>query len=160
MRGEVAAARGRPGEIANLVVTMAKENPGWGYTRIRGALANLGNEVARITVRRILREHGIEPAPERGRRPSWKTFLKAHWDGLAAADLFTVEVLKLSGLRRYYVFFVIELRTRRVHIAGIVDQPYGAWMEQATRNLTDAFDGCMIARPINGTLRDFNTRGR
>ncbi len=120
---------------------MAKENPNWGYTRIRGALANLGHEIARNTVKRILRERGIDPAPERRRRTSWTTFLRAHWEGLAATDLFTVEVLTLAGLRRYYVFFVIRLKTRRVHIAGIDHQPYGEWMEQVARNLTDSFDG-------------------
>ena len=120
---------------------MAEENPGWGYTRIRGALANLGHEIARNTVKRILQEHGIDPAPERSKRTSWKTFLQAHWEGLAATDLFTVEVLTLAGLRRYFVFFAIELKTRRVQIAGIEHQPYGAWMEQVARNLTDASDG-------------------
>ena len=104
---------------------MAEENPGWGYTRIRGALANLGHEIARNTVKRILQEHGIDPAPERSKRTSWKTFLQAHWEGMAATDLFTVEVLTLAGLRRYFVFFVIGLKTRRAHIAGIHQQPYG-----------------------------------
>ncbi len=92
-------------------------------------------------MKRILLDHGIEPAPERSRRTSWKTFLQAHWEGLAAADLFTVEVLTLGGLRRYFVLFVIELKTRRVKIAGIHHQPYGEWMEQMARNLTDVFDG-------------------
>ena len=130
-----------PRKIAELVVRMAVENPRWGYTRIRGALANLGHEVARNTVKRILLDHGIEPAPERSRRIPWKTFLQAHWAGMAAADLFTVEVLTLAGLRRYLVLFVIELKTRRVKIAGIHPQPYGEWMEQMARNLTDAVDG-------------------
>ena len=136
--------RGRPAtsqQIAELVVGMAEENPRWGYTRIRGALANLGHEIARNTVKRILQDHGIEPAPERGRRTPWKTFLQAHWNGVAAADLFTVEVLTLGGLRRYFVLFVIELKTRRVKIAGIHSQPHGEWMKQMARNLTDAFDG-------------------
>ena len=74
-------------------------------------------------------------------RENWEfethTFLQAHWEGLAAADLFTVEVLTLAGLRRYFVFFVIELTTRRVHIAGIHPQPDGRWLEQMARNLTD-----------------------
>ena len=73
-----------PRELAELVVRMARENPTWGYTRIRGALANLGHEIARNTVKRILQDHGIEPAPERSRRTPWKTFLQAHWEGLAA----------------------------------------------------------------------------
>ncbi len=91
-----------PREIAELVLRMAKENPRWGYTRIRGALANLGHTLARNTVKRILKDHGIEPAPERSRRTPWKTFLQAHWEGLAAADLFTVEVLTFGGLLSYY----------------------------------------------------------
>jgi putative transposase len=140
--GSARRGRGRPKiscQIAEMVVRMAADNPGWGYTRIRGALANLGHDIARNTVKRILQENGIEPAP--GRRTTWKTFLRAHWEGMAATDLFTVEVLTSAGLRRYFVFFVIELKTRRVHVAGIEHQPYGAWMEQAARNLTDAFDG-------------------
>ena len=74
-----------------------------GYTRIRGALANLGHDIARNTVKRSLHDHGIEPAPERARRTPWKAFVQAHWDGLAACDLFTVEVLTLAGLKRYLV---------------------------------------------------------
>jgi transposase InsO family protein len=142
--GSVRRGRGRPStpcEIAELVVRMAVQNPKWGYTRIRGALANLGHEIARNTVKRILQDHGIEPAPERGQRLPWKTFLQAHWEGLAATDFFTVEVLTLTGLRRYFILFVIELKTRRVKIAGIHHQPYGKWMEQMARNLTDEFDG-------------------
>ena len=142
--GSACRRRGRPmtrSEVAALVVRMAVENPQWGYTRIRDALSNLGHTIARTTVKRILRDHGIDPAPERSRRTPWKTFLQAHWDGLAACDLFTVEVLTLAGLRRYLVFFVIELQTRRVTIAGIHPQPGGAWMEQQARNLTDPVDG-------------------
>jgi len=120
---------------------MAGENPRWGYTQIRDALANLGHPIGRNTVKRILQDHGIEPASERSRRTPWKTFLQAHWEGLAAADLFTVEVLTLGGLRRYFVLFVAELKTRRVKISGIYHQPYGEWMEQMARNLTDVVDG-------------------
>ena len=114
--GNARRRRGRPitpREVADLVVRMAVENPPWGYTRIRGALANLGHDIARNTVKRILHDHGIEPAPERARRTPWKAFLQAHWDGLAACDLFTVEVLTLAGLERYLVFFVIELAACR-----------------------------------------------
>ena len=144
--GSAPRRRGRPitpREVADLVVRMAVEHPPWGYTRIRGALANLGPDIARNTVKRILHDHGIEPAPERARRTPWKAFLQAHWDGLAACDLFTVEVLTLAGLKRYLVFFVIERETRCVTIAGIHPQPYGAWMEQLARNLTDPVEGCL-----------------
>ena len=138
--GSARRRRGRPmtrQDVAELVVRMAVDNPRWGHTRIRGALSNLGHTIARTTVKRILHDHGVDPAPERSRHMPWKTFLQAHWEGLAACDLFTVEVLTLAGLRRYLVFFVIELRSRRVTIAGIHPQPGSAWMEQQARNLTD-----------------------
>src|SRR5262249_52217259 len=134
---------GRPrtkADLAALVVRMATENPTWGYTRIRGGLKGLGHDVARNTIKAILRDHGIEPAPERGANTRWKTFLAAHWDGLAAADFFTVEVLTIRGLVRYVVFFVMTLKTRAVEIAGITRQPDEAWMTQVARNLTDAGD--------------------
>ena len=142
--GRARRRRGRPmtpRAVAELVVRMADEHPTWGDTRVRGALANLGHHIARNTVKRILHDPGIAPAPERNQRTPWKTFLQAHGEGLAAADLFTVEVLTLAGLRRYFVVFVIALQTRRVHIAGIHPQPAGRWMEQMARNLTDPVDG-------------------
>ena len=116
-------------DVTALVVRMAVENPQWGYTRIRGALSHLGHEIARTTVKRIRHDHGIDPAPERSRRLPGKTFLQAHWEGRTACDLFTVEVLTLAKLQRYLVFFVIARQSRRVTIAGIPPQPYGAWME-------------------------------
>ena len=79
-------------------------------------------------MKRILQDHGIAPAPERNQRTPWKTFLQAHWEGLAAADLFTVEVLTLAGLRRYFVFFVIVLKTRRCTSLGSSRSPMaGGW---------------------------------
>jgi transposase InsO family protein len=128
-------------EFAKLVVKMAKDNPCWGYTTIRNALDNIGISIARTTIKTILGEHGIVPAPERRKRTPWKAFLKVCWEGLAAADFFTVEVLSLRGLVRYHVFFVMELRTRRVKIAGMTSQPNERWMMQLARNLTDVDDG-------------------
>ena len=147
-------------DVAALVGRMAVEYPQWGYTRIRGALSNLGHEIAPTTVKRILHAHGIDPAPERSRRMPWKTFLQAHWEGLTACDLSTVEVLTLAGLQRYLVFFVIALQSRRVTIAGIHPQPYGAWMEQMARNLTDPVDGCLRrARSLMHDRDPLDTRG-
>ena len=126
---------GRPStkpDIAALVVRMATENPTWGYTRIRGRLKTVGHDLARNTIKAILQDHGIKPAPERGAKTPWKTFLAAHWDGIAAADFFTVEVLTLRGLVRYVVFFVMKLKTRTVEIAGITSEPGGAWMTHGT----------------------------
>jgi hypothetical protein len=94
-----------PDELRNLVTRMAHENPGWGCTRIRDALGNLGYELARTTIRFILQEHGIDPAPERSRRTSWETFLRTHWQAITACDFFTVEVLTWTGLTRSYVLF-------------------------------------------------------
>jgi len=134
-------------DIAAIVVRMANENATWGYTRIRGGLQSLGHDVARNTIKAILKDHGIEPAPERGTKTPWKTFLAAHWDGLAAADVFSVEVLTMGGLVRYFVFFVMRLKTRTVEIAGITCQPDEAWMTQVARNLTDARDGFLRGMP-------------
>ena len=133
-------------QIRSLVGRMATENRDWGYTRIRGALANLGHRVARGTIANILKQHGIEPAPERLKKSTWREFLQAHWEVLAAADFFTVEVWTRSGLVRFVVLFVIELSTRRVEIAGITTQPDGVWMTQIARNLTDGVDGFLVGK--------------
>jgi len=138
---------GRPrkrGEIAELVVKMARENEGWGYTRIKGALQNLGHKVGRGTIQRILRENGIDPAPMRGM--SWGTFIRAHLGAIVGMDLFTVEVVTLLGLVRYHVLFVIDIKSRTVEIAGIGRDPCGRWMEQMARNLVDAVDGFLVGK--------------
>jgi len=94
--------------------------PRGGYTRLRGALKNLGLDLGRSTIQRILKEYGIEPPPLRGKTMPWKTFLKAHWGAnRRGRTFFSIEVLTLGGLARYLVLFVIDLKTRRVHIAGI-----------------------------------------
>jgi len=139
---------GRPrtaADIEKLVVRMATENPSWGYTRILGALSNLGIQLGRGTIQRILKDHLIEPAPIRRKRISWSTFLKAHWRALAASDFFTVEVWSLKGLLTFYVLFVIDLSTRRVCICGMTTHPDESWMLQMSRNLLD---------PENGFLRE------
>ncbi len=126
-------------EIGELVLRMARENPRWGYTRIRGALYNLGHDIGRNTIKRILLENGFDPVRKKGM--SCETFLKAHWGAIAATDFFSVEVLTRSGLVQYFVLFVIDLETRRVEVAGILPQPNGDWMNQIARNLTDCQDG-------------------
>jgi putative transposase len=154
--GTKARKAGRPrtaADIEQLIVRMAQENPRWGYTRIRGALHNLGHEVGRNTIKRILAANRIEPASIRRKGMSWETFLKVHWGAIAAADFFTVEVLTHAGLMRFLVFFLIDLESRRVRIAGMAPGPDGRWMKQTARNLTDVEEGF-----LNGT-RHLSTIG-
>ena len=122
--------REQPVDLEALVVRMAEENRDWGYRRIQGALSNLGHEIARSTIAEILKRHGIEPAPERNRKTTWKEFLSRHWELIVAADFFTVEVWTRRGLQRFMVLFFIELATRtrrdrrnRVDGERIVDEP-------------------------------------
>jgi len=120
---------------------MAEENRGWGYRRIQGALSNLGYIVGRTTIANILKRNGIEPAPERNRKTTWKEFLRRHWAQIIAADFFTVEAWTRNGLTRFIVLFFIDLSTRRVEVGGIASSANGLWMVQVARNLTDAVDG-------------------
>jgi len=134
-------------EIEQLVVRMAEENPTWGYRRIQGALANLGHQIDKLTVRHILRRHHIDPAPQRRKAGmSWSQFLKLHWEVLAATDFFTVEVATWYGLVTYYVLVVMDLATRRVQIAGITPHPTAAFMQQCARQLTDPFEGFLSGK--------------
>src|SRR5665811_660061 len=132
-------SRGRPRvdeETERLVVRMAKENPGWGYDRIVGAMANLGLRLSDQTVGNILRRHDIPPAPKRKQATSWKDFIRAHMAVLVATDFFTVEVLTLRGLITYYVLFFIHLESRRICLAGVTRHPDQEWMAQMGRNVT------------------------
>jgi len=122
---------------------MAEENRDWGYRRIKGALSNLGHDLARSTIAEILARHGIEPAPERVRKTIWKEFLTRHWELMVAADFFTVEVWTPQRLQRFIVLFFIDLSTRKVEIAGIATGANRLWMSQIGRNLTDAVDGIL-----------------
>jgi len=135
-----------PPEVRQLVVRLAQENPRWGHDRIQGALANVGHVVSDRTVANILKSHGIEPAPQRKSRSTWATFLKAHWQVLAAIDFTTIEVWTGKGLVTYYLLFVMELATRRVHGAGITPNPDEIWMKQVARNLTAADDGFLAGQ--------------
>ncbi|MEM7234735.1 MAG: IS3 family transposase [Planctomycetota bacterium] len=110
-------------DIRQLIIRMAEENPTWGYTRIMGALTNLGHTVGRTTIAEILEEHGLVPAPERGKKTRWRDFLRAHWDVIGATDFFSVEVWTAKGLVTFYVLFFIEVSSRRVEIAGFTPHP-------------------------------------
>ena len=130
-------------EIGQLVVQMASENPTWGYTRIQGALKNVGHRIGRSTIRRILKAAGLPPVPQRP--TSWQTFLNAHWGAIAGADFFTTEVWTWRGLVTYYTLFVIDLASRRVQILGSTPHPEALFMQQIVRTLTMAEDGALQA---------------
>jgi putative transposase len=117
--------------IRVLVLRMAHENPNWGYRRIHGELAGLGIAVAPSTVWEILKDHGIEPSPERDRL-TWTTFLRSQAAAILAADFF--EVQTLTGAR-LYALAVVEHATRRVRILGVTAHPTAAWTTQMTQNL-------------------------
>jgi putative transposase len=108
-------------DIRRLVVRMAEENPTWGYTRIQGALTNVGHRVGRSTIARILKTHGVPPVP--ARPTSWQTFLRAHWGTVAGADFLTTDVWTWRGLVTYYTVFVLDLASRCVQIVGSTPLP-------------------------------------
>jgi hypothetical protein len=136
--------RGVLTEIRRLTVRMAEENPTWGYTRIQGALKNVGHRVGRSTIARILKSAGLPPQPERP--TSWQTFVRAHWGVIAGADFFTTEVWTWRGLVTYYSVFVIDLASRRVQIVGSTPHPDGLFMRQVTRTLPDGSGELVVPR--------------
>src|SRR5437868_3478854 len=127
-----------------LVVRLAEENRAWGYRRLQGVLLHLGHKIARSTIAAILERHGLEPAPERSRKTTWREFLTRHGELIVAADFFTVEVWTRKGLQRFVVLFFLDLSTRPVEIAGIASAANGLWMGQIGRRLTDAVDGILL----------------
>src|SRR5580698_4574308 len=144
------AAPGRPPiapQVEALIVRFARENSGWGYDRIVGALANLGHPVSDQTIGNILRRHGVGPAPKRSQITTWKDFLAAHMNVLVGCDFFMVEVLTWRGLVTYYVLFFLHLESRRVSVAGITRHPDQEWMEQIARSATQEtwgyLEGCL-----------------
>jgi transposase InsO family protein len=126
---------GRPpvgGEIRELVLRLARENPRWGYQRIVGEINGFGLKLSATTVRKILREEGIGPTGER-HGLSWRAFLRQQAHTMLAVDFFSVETV---SLRRLYVLFFIELGSRRVHLAGCTANPTGAWTTQRAREFS------------------------
>jgi putative transposase len=126
--------RGRPAlapEVQELVLRLARENPRWGHRRICGELAKLSFQASPTSIRRLLTQAKLEPAPRRS-GPSWREFLRAQAGSIVACDFFTVES---AFLRRYYALFFIAHGSRRVWLAGCTANPTGAWVAQQARNL-------------------------
>ena len=143
---KVGPTAGATGNCRSGTALWPRRTPPGATIRIQGALANLGHHISDQTVGNILKDHGIEPVPDRKRQTTWKTFLRSHWDVLASIDFTTVEVWTVGGLITYYLLFVMELATRRVHFAGCTTNPDETWMKQITRNLIDCDDGFLIGK--------------
>jgi transposase InsO family protein len=146
---------GRPpigGEIRELVLRLARENPRWGYQRIVGELRGLGVAVSATTVRELLKNAGLGPAGGRA-GPSWREFLRAQAHSMLAVDFFTVETV---WLQRIYVLFFIELGSRRVHLAGCTTNPSGAWVTQQARQLVWVF--AEPSTPVRFLIRDRDSK--
>ena len=125
-----------PGWVCRQILRMARENRSWGCGRIAGQISNLFFEVDEETVRRLLRKHNLEPAPERDSQGTWMEFLARHLDVMWATDFFTAEVLTAKGLVTYYVCFFIHLETRKVVLGGLTPNPDAVFMQQVARNVT------------------------
>ncbi|MFV2013559.1 MULTISPECIES: integrase core domain-containing protein [unclassified Micromonospora] len=128
--------------IRRLVLRLASENPAWGYRRIHGELLVLGVKVAASTVWEILKEAGVDPAPQRT-SSTWAAFLRSQAHAVIAADFF--ETTTLTGTR-LYVLAVIEHATRRIRVLGVTAHPTAGWVTQTARNLVmDLEDaGCQV----------------
>ena len=135
-----------------MVISLARENPTWGYRRIHRELSVLGIDLAPASVWNFLQRHGIEPSPERT-GATWGEFLRAQATTMLACDFFTVDPVLL---RRLYVLFFIELDTRRVYLTGVTANPTGAWVIQQARNLS--YQIGRRAQPVKFLIRDRDTK--
>jgi len=133
--------RGRPKtleDIRKLVIRMAKENA-WGYVRILGELNKLGiKHLSKTNVKNILKENGIDPVAKRS-KDNWDNFLKRHFQTLWACDFFTKQVLTALGPRMFFVLFFINIKTRKVYVAGATRFPNQEWVNKQTKNVLPLF---------------------
>ena len=145
-----------PEETVELVRSMAKDNPSWGYLRIVGELKKLGVEVSKGGVASVLRRHHVPPAPRR-EGPTWQQFLRSQAKGILATDFFTVDT---AFLRRYHVLFVVELHSRTVHVLGVTANPDDDWVTQVARNFAAELEenGCHFEYLVRDRDTKFTAR--
>jgi transposase InsO family protein len=141
-----------PDDTVDLIVRMAKENPGWGYVRIVGELEKLGVKVSKSSVASVLRRHKLPPAPRR-EGPTWGQFLRSQAKGIVATDFFSVDTVTL---KRYDVLFVVELERRVVHVLGVSDKPTGQWVAQVARNFVSTAEEA--GKQLRFLVRDRDTK--
>ena len=123
-------------EITDLVIQFKRENPLWGYTRIKDYIVYLGYKIGETTVKNILLENGLDPEQSKNKKTTWRDFIKSHWNVLAACDFFSVELFVRGKLIRCMVLFAIDLSTRKVEVLSVRPQPNGPWIEHIARNIT------------------------
>jgi putative transposase len=151
-------SRHRPGrppldpDVRDLIIRIGRENTTWGCIRVQGELAKLGIRVSATTIRTLLCRHGLGPPAHRS-GPTWSQFMRSQAHGVLACDFFTVETVRLRTL---YVLFVIELGSRRVHVAGATRNPDSAWVTQQARNLS--YDLADRDRSFRFLIRDRDSK--
>lgn len=141
-----------PDGLVELIRRLARENPRWGYQRIKGEIKKLGITVSASSVRNVLRRGGLGPAPRRsGLR--WRQFLRAQASTMLATDFFTVETIRLRTL--YFLFF-IEIGTRRVRLVGVTGHPNASWVTQRAREVS--MELAEDARHVRFLIRDRDSK--
>jgi putative transposase len=122
------AGRRRRIDVRKLIIKLARENPGWGYTRVLGELRKLTKQkVSRQFVANVMREHGFDPGPHRGEK-TWDEFLKMHAATLWQCDFFSHKVLTLRGVREFFLIAFLHVGSRKVFVTKATEHPTAEWV--------------------------------